>query len=426
MSNISIYSLSIIYNQYNLKRQLARKDNLGNKIIYLKDVCYLDKEQFKFFLENPIEIDFFCFEKLNDYNQNLLIKKFQSESKFMSIFSQNAFENFLSLLTSDNSLITSFFKNKTNELNYWKNNITLNFQSEIDKKYYLKQLWNFILLNHGFSHQQYCFEHVLYFKLFLLNVLLNNDYKLNTSDYNQLILSLENDLNYYRAIEYNKIELNHNNLIMQYCYDLIDELNCLFENKFLFYEFLYNDNILKRHNHGDNRLNIIYDFVDENLDCELDVEHFVHNVIKLRSTYCIIVFPSYAYQYITINNINNLIEKFVFLRKLFKNRLHVEFRVANLLLEDFNDLTNKEQLLDNYHIYKYLSSVVVELINSKLNSLYDLTKNEIFNFEYHMYNDIQLLEPEKRKKLISSEIYLVDETSYLYLNYVKDLNYFKI
>ena len=424
MSNINVSSLFVPYEKYNLKQQLSRKDNLGNKIIYLQDICYLDKKQFKFFLENPIEIDFFCFEKLNDYNQNLLIKKFQSEPKFMSIFNQNSFENFLSLLTSDNSLIAIFFKDKISELNYWKDNIIIDIQSEIDKRYYFKQLWNFILLNHSFSYQQYCFEHVLYFKLFLLNVLLNNNYKLHTSDYKQLILSLENDLNYYRDIEYNKIELNHNNnLIIQYCYDLIEDFNCDFNDKFLFYEFLNCDVLASRHNSNYYRIGIFYDILDD------EIETAINKLMKRRAYHCIIYCSTLEYQHLNIENLddilNELVEKFVYLRIIFKDRLHIEFRSENPLYEKREE-RYKDKIANDYSIYKYMISKLTELINSKfklLNSeLKADIKNEIFNCEYGVCDYIQLYKPEDQKEIGKLDAFIVDKQSHYYKNYMNHLN----
>lgn len=55
MYNISLNSLFIIPKQYSLKVQLSKKYNFENRIIFLQDICYLDKKQFKFFLKHPIE-----------------------------------------------------------------------------------------------------------------------------------------------------------------------------------------------------------------------------------------------------------------------------------------------------------------------------------------------------------------------------------
>ena len=422
MSNIRMPSLYVLYKQYDLKQQIGRKDNLGNKIIYLQDICYLNKKKFKFFLENPINIDFFCFEKLNDYNQNFIVKKFQSESKFVSVFSQEAFENFLSLLTSDNSLIASFFKDKINELNYWKNNIKIDFQSEIDKKYYLKQLWDFILLNNSFSHQQYCFEHVLYLKLFLLNVLLNNDSKLETSDYKQLILNLENDLNYYIAIEYNKSYYNHNNnLIIQYCYDLIEDFNCEFNDKFLFYEFLNCDVLAKRHNSDYYKICLLYDILDD------DFETGINKLIKYRAYYCVIYFSTLIYQHLNIEELddvlNELVEKFIYIKRIFKDRLHIEFRADNPLYEKREE-RYKDKIVNDYSIYKYMISNLPKLINSKFKSLNSKseTKNEIFNCEYDVCDYIQLYRPENQKEIGKLNTLIVNKKDYYYENYINHLN----
>lgn len=250
----------------------------------------------------------------------------------------------------------------------------------------------------------------------MLNVLLNNNYKLNTYDYKQLILSLENDLNYYMAIEYNKNEYHYrNNQVVIYCFDLIKDFNCESNNKFLFYEFLNCDVLAKRYNRSDINLFIKWDDSFDN-----NIEQFITDVVKHRSYYCTIVFRTQIYQYITFDDIDNLLEKFVFLRRIFKDRLRVEFRTINPLWK--NEYYETYDINIDYYLYKYFIYLICETINLKLNILYNETKNESFNCEYDICDYMKLYDSEYIKKADKIETFLYDTKSPHYKQHINDLN----